>query len=226
MAEIPDVIPEEPTTDSIAEKVEPSDDGVKAPSNAARLKSSFVPAVLSNAVETVAGIGGAAVQSVSKHGFRDHQLKDAVRKARGGKSAEEESSPTHELESKDEHEHAVKGEEGLRGQRTVEDTQELGELEKGMREQLEGLELKEKLDVGEEVRKAAKERNKDVKSVLGGSGGVGCATTHDGQETERSFSLKPAVTGLHSVEEPVFKELPLPDFPQTPSVEQTGGQSA
>lgn len=196
---------------------EEEDEGMDTNTNTARLKSAmFVPAVVSSAVEKVAGLGGAAMQGVSKHGFRDQELKKAVKESSG------EKVPKREHEDD---EHAVKGEEGLRGQSTVEDTQELGQLVKGMREKLEGLELEDRPEPGDEVRKAAKKRNADVRSVLGGTDGIGKATSHDGTEADSAFSLKPSRTGLQqSVEEPVFKELPIPDYPQTPSLEQTGGE--
>ncbi|ORY90269.1 Lipin/Ned1/Smp2-domain-containing protein [Leucosporidium creatinivorum] len=204
-----------PLENPAAEEETQEDESMDTTSNTARLKSAmFVPAVVSSAVEKVAGLGGAAMQGVSKHGFRDQELKKAVKESSG------EKVPTREHDNE---EHAVKGEEGLRGQSTVEDTQELGQLEKGMREKLEGLELEDRPEPGDEVRKAARKRNEDVRSVLGGTDGIGKATSYDGTETDSRFSLKPSPTGLQqSVEEPVFKDLPIPDYPQTPSLEQTG----
>lgn len=197
---------------------EADEDGIETASNTSRLKSSlFVPSVVSSAVEKVAGIGGAAMQGVAKHGFRDAKLKDAVRHSNQG-------SPAPSMRLDQEGEHAVKGEEGLRGQSTVEDTQELGQLEKTMRDKLEGVSLEDRPEPGDEVRVAAREKNRDVRTVLGGRNGLGHETAHNGEAGDSEFSLKKAPTGLHSVEEPVFDDLPIADIPQTPALEQSGGE--
>lgn len=207
-----------PAAEADEDVPEADEDGIETVSNTSRLKSAlFVPSVVSSAVEKVAGIGGAAMQGVVKHGFRDAKLKDAVRHSNQG-------SPKTETPLDKEGEHAVKGEEGLRGQSTVEDTQELGQLEKSMREKLEGVSLEERPEPGDEVRVAAREKNKDVRSVLGGREGLGRATTSNGAAADSTFSLKLSATGFHSAEEPVFDELPIPGMPQTPAVEQSGGE--
>ena len=203
-----------------ADAPEADEDGIETVSNTSRLKSAlFVPSVVSSAGEKVAGIGGAAMQGVANHGFRDAKLKDAVRHSNHG-------SPTPSIALDKDGDNAVKGEEGLRGQSNVEDEQELGQLEKSMREKLEGITLEGegRPEPGDEVRIAARKRDKDVRTVLGGREGLGRATAHNGESGETEFSLRKAATGLHSAEEPVFDELPLPNIPQTPALEQSGGE--
>lgn len=153
-----------------------------APTSPTRKSGTFVPAAIAQGlVEKTAGLGTAVLASVS--GLKDQKLTKLVRKEGRG---EPEEGADEELEG--------------------EASQELGELEKGMREDLEGLSLDKKTEeeasnfVGDDVRIAAREKDADVRNVLGGPGGLGRARSADG-ELAGSFSLAPSPTGSHEVGE-------------------------
>lgn len=109
--------------------------------------------------EKAASLGKLAMTSVTS-GLGDKKLKDLV-KLQGGRSGSA---------SKDLNGGGVDSEEG-QGQSAA--ALELGELERGMKEDLAGLSLSEEKErdasnfVGEEVREAAREKNADIISMLG-----------------------------------------------------------
>lgn len=215
-----DTTSENDTTFSVSEADEDQTGmgGVESSSRASKLKSSaFVPSVVSNAVEKVAGLSGVALQGVIKHGPRDAELKKAVKKESGS-----EGKAAGATVGNGGSEFDLKGEEGVGSQNNVEDPQEVGKLETAMREKLHGVSLKDRPEPGDEVMLDARAKNKDVRDILGGREGTGHATSHQGNPLDAAFSLNTSRTGSHSLDDPMLADnLLRRDLGSAP--EQTGG---
>lgn len=87
-------------------------------------------------------------------------------------------------------------------------SQELGELERRMRQDLGGLDLNQVSEhemlenVGFDARRTARAQEADVKRVLGGKGGLGRVRSFDGTLTSETFSSSRSSTGLHQYDSP------------------------
>lgn len=184
-------------------------EGVDSPSSINRLKhSSYVPSVVSSAMEKVVGMGGGAVQGVMAHQPRDVKLKRAV-KEEDVKAGDVGKGQGHEHGDGGGHdEHALKGEEGLRSQNNMADNQVISQLDKDMRSKLQGMSLDDesRVEPGEEVRLAARERETDVRKILGGRDGVGHKTDHESLPLDADFSLKKSRTGSYSLDDPLYAD--------------------
>lgn len=107
--------------------------------------------------EKAAALGKLALTSVAS-GFGDKKLKDLV-KVNGGIDTTGQNGGSDKVEGE------------VQGQSAA--ALELGELEKSMRRDLAGISLEEESErtasnyVGEAVREAAREKNEDVRSILG-----------------------------------------------------------
>lgn len=79
---------------------------------------------------------------------------------------------------------------------------ELAQLDGNVEKDLAGLTLDDKngSSTGDEVIKAARERNADVKAILGGASGTGHATALDGSRSSVDFSMRPLPTGPTEVD--------------------------
>lgn len=186
---------EAPEADEDSARLELATQAGDEDETARRKSAAYMPSVVSKAVETVAGFGAATVQGIGKHSLRDHKLKAAVR----NRADDDDNDLAAEMEADKGKGNALppkrtQDEDNLRGESSVEDTQGLGQLEERMREDLQGVSLQDR-DPGQEVREAARDKNSDVRSVLGGSQGLGRATSYDGSPGPEEFSLKPRPTG-------------------------------
>ncbi|GAA6038625.1 hypothetical protein JCM8097_009453 [Rhodosporidiobolus ruineniae] len=141
-----------------------------------------MPSPLAHAAEHVAGAGANAARHIG-HDLRDAELRHQMR----------DEYDRRRRSNRDEHD--LKGEPA-----------ELGQVDKGVRADLEGLSLEDRADgeqtpplsTGDEVIAAARDRNKDVRELLGGKGGVGHAQSFDGSVApEVDFSMRPFPTGVH-----------------------------
>ncbi|GAA5827197.1 hypothetical protein JCM11251_001166 [Rhodosporidiobolus azoricus] len=140
----------------------------------------FMPSPFAHAAEHIAGYGANAAKGIG-HDLRDAELRQQYKEDRSRRSNEEE--------------HNLKGEPAA-----------LSQVPTGMREDLEGLRLDDReqtppFSTGDEVIAAARERNKDVREMLGGKGGVGHARSFDGAaDPSLDFSMRPFPTGEMKVD--------------------------
>ncbi|GAA5855085.1 hypothetical protein JCM8547_002374 [Rhodosporidiobolus lusitaniae] len=136
-----------PLVDSPVDETGPRSSGRET---AKQKTGGFVPSPLAHAAETVAGAGAITMNGIW-HGLRDAELKSKIK----------EDVDRRRRPNRDEHD--LKGEPA-----------ELGQVDKGLREDLEGLSLDGSkkgrstppLSTGDEVIQAARERNKDVRAIL------------------------------------------------------------
>ncbi|GAA5888764.1 hypothetical protein JCM6882_002843 [Rhodosporidiobolus microsporus] len=139
----------------------------------------FMPSPLAHAAEHLAGYGANAMKGVG-HEIRDAELRHQFRGERRRRSERDE--------------HDLKGEPA-----------ELGQVPTDMRADLEGLSLEDQrtppLSTGDEVIQAARERNQDVRNILGGKGGIGHARSFDGKaDPSLDYSMRPFPTGEMKVD--------------------------
>ncbi|GAA6064210.1 hypothetical protein JCM10212_001623 [Sporobolomyces blumeae] len=162
-------------------------DGTQSPEEegqeTAHAKSAnYVPGPIARAVEKAAGMLPIATSGV-EHEFRDAKLKHDIRKDAGAK--------TQDLGQTRRNSDDPKGRKA-----------EQGALDGHVEEDLAGLTLEEKggRSTADEVVEVARERNSDVKAILGGSSGTGHATASDGSRSSVDFSMKPLPTGPSEVD--------------------------
>ncbi|GAA5862364.1 hypothetical protein JCM1840_004158 [Sporobolomyces johnsonii] len=148
--------------------------------------ASYIPGPIARVVEKAAGLTTVAANGAG-HALRDAKLKHDFRKGNGGSGQD--------LGESRESEHDLKGHE-----------KEHAQVDKEVREDLEGMSLQDRhgsetppLGTGDEVIQAARERNADVRAILGGPGGTGHASNPDGTPSIHEFSLKPFPTGSAEV---------------------------
>ncbi|SCZ91362.1 BZ3500_MvSof-1268-A1-R1_Chr1-2g01360 [Microbotryum saponariae] len=148
----------------------------------AKAKSaSYVPAVVQHAVEKVAGIGGIALTGVAG----GKKLKDAVKNdGRSSGQGLSRGQASEDLEG------------GLRGEN---ESGQLTELEKEMKQDLEGANVIAESEPGDDVADAARRHDSDVRELLGGRSGTGRARSVLGKTTQE-YSLKKSETGEAEVD--------------------------
>ena len=177
------------STNNIHTDDEEGAEGSKSPleqenEKAGAKSANAIPGPITRAVEKAAGMLPLAAGGVG-HELRDAKIKHDIKKDVSGSSRTNGTGPKRQKS------------EDPKGR-----SAEIAQLDGDMEKDLAGMSLEENgaSSTGDEVIKAAREKNADVQEILGGHAGTGHATAHDGSQSSVDFSMRPLPTGPTEVD--------------------------